>query len=1820
MTNSTKPDAEADYTERESSPAAAESDSRSKAAVAEEQAALTPSARGPALALDPLALDIDAAFDALQLDLVTDKPLAPTAAIPSAPNAQGRPLSMRPLAGSDDWGFISLEKERSPSGPPRAEVPPSLSDAPDPVEADALELTEFDALESVPSEGSDGLGFMDLEPENVVGPGDVTSIGPARSFEFDLAVSVPPGPSDIAGSDDGIIDFTPLEIRGDDAVGVANPPLEVGSEGELLAIEPVVEVPSPATEARADFAVDDNAVAIETTEFSDDEMEIVIDGGEGEEVEIAPPTPRATDRGALLAATVTSRRKEVEGIDRLYASDARAEAKARAELLVEECDGREGPIAGEGMATAAEIIEGVLGDRTRARMLVERARLASPEAPSALRVLRRIALSEGNLALARTLCDEAIEVESDAEERKHICLLAAELAASERAESGAEYWARVGSERSVLGALAGLFGAAARRDNVGMGEALERWASTAQGGLGATLGVARARIVESDKTDAALRAIRAALESDASDAGAWLAMARIALARSQPSVLHEALAGIVQVGEGGALATAAGALRRGLAAVMGEPFEAGVVEDAGVSGWLNAHALQESSGDPSMQVAFGLEHSAGAERSAWARWSKERRAEGGAAGAFLALRAALIEGARTAEVAGEFFGGNDAAGAAAGLSACEGRVAPAEGLLFGDDARRILRAGLGAADGLEAAEAAYDGPVKKGFGTLASAFGSLSKASDVDVQDVTALLESDVPGVSVSASRFLVSVRPLVEAVSALRTEAAGAKDPRRSAGQRLLGAALALSWGVGVEGASDDARSAAESLPGDLAAAELAALFALRGELNPEAGADALAAAAASGDGVAHRMAGVRSALRRASIDPEAAADAVWRVWNRSPGDASLGALVLRSPSPRPDRAVVVLRSLADAAHTGGGGPGSPASKAAVPVGIELAAELEQSGRFADAAQAVARARTTKLHDPTLSALEQRLWLRAGMFAEVAERVFDQLKSAERDDDRAVAYEALGDLDRIHRDDPATAVSSYLALLEVTPGHMPTLRTLERHFLEQGRFAELGAVYERLVHFAVDGDDALAWAHQAARCAELEAEGDPAAAVGYYQLALERGLADRRSLLALDAELRRSSETERWGGLQARLAGIAGAGLERATHLCRAAEAREAFGDAAHARELFEEAVTVEPFHPTALAGVAEHRLAAGDVAGAAAAFERLGREAKVIETSVEWLFRAATLWNESAIDTSRALAVAREALGRDPRHAPSFDLAISLLRAAADTAGELEVLESRGEAEVESGDPGKRLEWHLRAAVLAERLGEQVRARSQWRAVVRLQPESLEALRALVRLSREAADWAGAADAMIRLAKTTTDMPERVEMLYGLGEVFDDHIVDARRAEAAYRRALQFDAGEVRCLRRLADLYSYSANAPHEAEMLQALAARTAPGPDRVAVLLRLAVVLEAGLGDVARAEQALALARRDAPTDLTVLRAVTAFYESKGNTMALELVLDRAAGEVRRALDRDPQQVDPLERLTEILALRHDVDGAQVVASVAAALGVRSESLEGHAAGPRVAAVGIRGLDNAAVALLSPPAITTQIRDVLAQLGSAVDALVPVDLRRWGADRLGGRPHPLRAEVDRMARELGLGSCEIFLCSQLPGLAIPLSRTPATLLISLELSDDAVGRAAVNRALTLMALSLSLPLRLTAKEFALVLSAMLRQFEPMYRGPGVEAAPLDDLARKITRSVPRDRILEVTPTAFEAIEAGAVDADAIHDAALEFGDRVSALVSGDFEGAFQLRVPRGVELSQGLTEIPSLGRLVRVCLSERFLEARRLATAEG
>lgn len=1647
-----------------------------------------------------------------------------------------------------DFSFEDRPAVPAPEGPaPAADAAPAALDertvaleAPEPFVdpfADLAPGAPVDVFASAPESGRSSL-FGDL----ALGDDEIDG----------LFGSIVDSPSDAPPA----LDIAPT--IGVPVAAAAEPeaPAEEPSAEEAPVLEtPVLEAPAEETAAAVEEATAD--ATIEAGEPEDDDGEVVLEAGDddgdeadvtlGSDEEFVEVDAPAVDRGAALAAAVTSRRRDEVDLDAEFALDPASEVRARVDLLAGEAAVAESFVdAAEWYAHAADLLDGALGESARAEQLAEKARALAPEVPLALRVKRRLLLASGRAPEAARLTSEELSSPTGSEERDVLRWLRAFASHGPEAEDPRAIWRDLAPAAGTLeSALASLLEGGARRDPGAIEDALDAWASHAGGALAGSIRVARARMAEGRDADASLDVVRAATAADPTDLGAWLTLARLAASRGTARWLLEAFSGLGRLSDRGEVAASAVALGQALASLAGEPVTGGPADDRGVAGRLVAHARDLA------RIDAGTAPEAG-----------DGSTEAGAVRRLLHALDQRREGP-LAQAAGALFAGHRAE-VEAGLLSRAGAVDPAEATAFSGAAGALALALRTSGEG-EVALA--DTAIGEGeWARLVRAESARRAGEDAGASFSTLLHGSDDRAMSAFSARALISIADQSSLASALHVEAVGAEDPRRAASLLLLAAATATD-------AEDvDLPELRRLLPGDVVAAELAAQLGLRGLASM--GEVAAVLAEAQGDPAVVQAAAIRSALRRSDIDPELAAQSLWDRWSTTRGDACLATLVLRSPGHEGSRASTVVRSLFErAAEARDGAP------LAVALG-ELAAEmLEFSDRRNEAIQVLARTRALAPADPLLASAEQALLLASGRSVEVSERAFEQLKSVSEPEAQVEVFERLARIDLFERGDLASAVLSYAAILELDPTHSEGLRALERHYAERERWDELFLVQRQIASGVREASDALPLVHAAGRVAERAGDDARAAAGQLRWETFDRGLHDRRLLLALDADIRTERVWEPVERVARAFAANAPDPAERSAHWFRVALAAEATGELQRAADAYASASEAAPNVATLL-GSARVAAARGEAAASVAFAEQAAMSLLNVGLAADALASAAAQWRDTGKDPQRALAAAVEALRRDPGHEAAFGVASGVLASASEPGLELELIAGYLAARADGLPSAEAVEIYVRGAHVAEQAGDIDRARTFLRAVNALDPEHVAALRALVRLSDAAEDWSAAVDARIRLAKSSGDGAENLELLLQLGDLFDGKLGDPKRAEAAWRRVAQAASSDPRPWERLAAFYERVGEAAREVEARKVLLKRARTPVERVSHGLRLAAMGRGALADKALVDEALKACAED----------------------------------VRAGVDRNVRDVEALQRLATWLRLNGSGDGERVVAATAVTLGVANDALRSLAPDGVVSGAGAESLLPAALDLLAPPALPPDLRELLVKTSAVLDPLVPFDPVPTQSDRLGNRPHGLRAEIERWARMLELGEVEIFLAPQLPAIALPVGRSPARMLVSLSAPTSIITRFAVARAALLVTQGLSLPLRMDLTEFKLVMTALLRQFEPMFKAEGVDAVKLDTLSRAITRAMPRELHAELTPVA-RAVLRRPFDAALIHGAALEFGDRIALLATGDLPAAVAALAPSGVLPARVIDEVPAAARLVRVSLSERFLEARRL-----
>ncbi|MEM7606180.1 MAG: hypothetical protein AAF411_12565 [Myxococcota bacterium] len=858
---------------------------------------------------------------------------------------------------------------------------------------------------------------------------------------------------------------------------------------------------------------------------------------------------------------------------------------------------------------------------------------------------------------------------------------------------------------------------------------------------------------------------------------------------------------------------------------------------------------------------------------------------------------------------------------------------------------------------------------------------------------------------------------------------------------------------------------------------------------------------------------------------------------------------------------------------------------------------------------------------DPLAERFLDRVELGTGGFARVAERRFARVRETAGTDRALAALESLAAVDLYERDDPRSAFLTLQSILEEAPGHLPTLRAIERYFMDQGRDDELTRI-ERSLAEHLEGSDGAAAARAAVELvlADGDARGDAAddvllsRAPAFFEHGVDgRWLAERFIAAGAPADERAPAVA----GVAASLSGEEQAGflLEQRSAATDGAELARALESAEHGGHvLFSEAR-------------GELLDEAGEASAAAAAYGRAAKLAADDRHRLRLHVAEARCWNASE-NTDAAILALEAAAVIDVTYDSVFDE----LRAHYQKTGQAQKLTALAESRVAAGaDEATLLSLHETQAELKTSLGDRGGAKAALQEALKIDPDRSEALERLARLCIEDEDWKGAAESLVRFARVKQSREKLRWVFFELGTIYDRHLPDPRRAEAAYRRVLKLAPSDLEALERLADFY-FRHEMWGQATIAQKELHKREIDPDaKVAHLVRLSRAYEEA-GKLRVAEQTLDEQRRRTPHDLTILRALADLYQRQNAASAHSMHLGRAVNDFRRRIQEKPAEAESWAGLVEVLGWRGQADGGRAVASAALAAGVTDITLSGRldAAGG-VSGAGAGASDPGLHELLAPALLTPATFEVFRQAGETLEKLLPFEPRAWRAEKADRSREALKTEALRIARWYGYSEVQLWIAEGAPRVCVPVADRGLGLVLGRELADRASGEERAflfARAAKVASCQFAVAMRSSPEQLGVYLAALIKLYDPNHVAPGIDASAVDQAMKRLGRGLPRRVRDSIGAVVVEMGGTAGFDAQRLGLAAAQLGDRAALLALGNAPKAISalLRLA-GIaapgqqtdERVDSLRQVPEAYDLLAFATGDKHFEARRRVGAD-
>ncbi|MDB4968610.1 MAG: repeat-containing protein, partial [Myxococcales bacterium] len=487
-----------------------------------------------------------------------------------------------------------------------------------------------------------------------------------------------------------------------------------------------------------------------------------------------------------------------------------------------------------------------------------------------------------------------------------------------------------------------------------------------------------------------------------------------------------------------------------------------------------------------------------------------------------------------------------------------------------------------------------------------------------------------------------------------------------------------------------------------------------------------------------------------------------------------------------------------------------------------------------------------------------------------------------------------ISDLDEGVLDDREAATRDYVEILELDPGSQRAFRALERLYTTDDKWKELDELLSRRIPFAPEGGEAMGTpdsrAHLTFRRGELHANrlDDPRGAADLFEASL---------------------------GIERRHEG-ARKGLES---LMKRSELRQRIAKALE--PLYRED---EAWPKLALVLGAQREAAEGHQA--AALLSQIGE-----------------LQEERLGARQLALATWREALRIDPA---DKRIRQNVERLATLLGRQTELAQAWEEAFLASDPTDLALRGELleSAAELYEHeLSDIDKARATWKRLLELDPTNLHTARpaagALARLYETAEDWRPLIDVLHRQAEWADRPGEKKDLLFRIGRIQEELLVDPPAAIGTYREILDDDAADLRALDALEKLHLAQGQWPELTDVLRRRLELTVPSDaDRRDLMWRIAQLNERELDDAGEAIAGYHAILDERPEDMPALDALARLYEGGNRPADLLEILERRQAladqhgetaaatklrlQVAAILDGFGRREEALERFREVL----------------------------------------------------------------------------------------------------------------------------------------------------------------------------------------------------------------------------------------------------------------------------------------------------------
>ncbi|MBI3185601.1 MAG: tetratricopeptide repeat protein [Myxococcales bacterium] len=519
--------------------------------------------------------------------------------------------------------------------------------------------------------------------------------------------------------------------------------------------------------------------------------------------------------------------------------------------------------------------------------------------------------------------------------------------------------------------------------------------------------------------------------------------------------------------------------------------------------------------------------------------------------------------------------------------------------------------------------------------------------------------------------------------------------------------------------------------------------------------------------------------------------------------------------------------------------------------------------------------------------------------YAQVMDRYLPHLVTEE---EKLAALRELGRVQESRLGQKDVAFLQYCRALQLNPSDDEVRSEVERLADETGSYEELAAVYEEVADALPRGPLAERMYLVLARVQDQKLDDAPEAEAALRRI-LEFDPTNEAALDALAAMFaRRGRDREYVVALEQKLE--AAGSIERRKDILReiARVYDEKLSNPQESASALLRALELEP-DPRTLEVLTSLYRRQNEWANVAGTLLRARDLAPTPEQRSQIQAEVALLYEREVEDDEAAIEAYRQALEFDPTNRAALD-ALERLYTKLDRPAELlQVYERQLEL---SPDYRERVKVLFKsAAIWEERYENLANADACIDGVLTIDPQNLQAIKALERLRKTQGRWDELIGVVDRHIQLLHDPTEQAGLCVEMGDIFHNELKQVDRAVTAYHQALELDQRCRPAMHALGTLYERSGNWPFALDMLQREARVAGPTSEAVELYHRMGKINEDMLLDPGSAKGCYLEALKIDPGYLPCIRALKGIHE-----------IEKDWGSYEKALVQEAQQTEEPE----------------------------------------------------------------------------------------------------------------------------------------------------------------------------------------------------------------------------------------------------------------------------------------------------------------